>query len=238
MKLGTFYGIGVGPGDPGLLTVKAAEVLGRSLHVFAPKARIKSDSVALEIARKYIQPSAVIYELVFPMVPDKDVLSDHWKKAAGKIVAVLKSGEDACFLTLGDSLLYSTYVYLLRELKLLLPETPVITVPGVTSFSAVAALTNFPLGEAKEPLRVIPAADDLTPLREALEVRGTIVLMKIGDRLAEILQLLEEKEVIDQSVFVARAGQKGERIETNLRKFKLENVEAGYLSVILIKVGK
>ena len=165
--LGTFYGMGVGPGDPELLTVKAAAVLARCPHVVVPKAKADGGSVALEIAGRYVGKHAKIHELVFPMTTDKAELSRSWRVSAAKIAALLQTGTDVCFLTLGDALVYSTYIYLLRELKAILPQLAVITVPGITSFSAVAALTNFPLGEGKEPITVVPTADDLSAVREA-----------------------------------------------------------------------
>jgi precorrin-2/cobalt-factor-2 C20-methyltransferase len=237
MKLGTLYGIGVGPGDPELLTVKAANILARCPHVFVPKARVKTESVALEIARRFVSQTATVRELVFPMTRDTVELAQHWAEATRQVAAVLEQGEDVCFLTLGDALLYSTYIYLLRELKRILPAAQVVTVPGVTSFAAAAALTNFPIGEGKEAVTIVPTADDLTAVRRALAVGGTVVLMKIGERLAEILELLEQDGLLEESVFVARAGLEGQRIETDLRQLKAAKAEAGYLSVVLVHAG-
>jgi precorrin-2/cobalt-factor-2 C20-methyltransferase len=145
----------------------------------------------------------------------------------------LKSGEDACFLTLGDPLLYSTYIYLLRELKALWPEAGVVTVPGITAFSAAAALAGFPVGEKKETVTIIPTADNLEDVRRVLSGGGTVILMKIGQRLREVLNLLEEAKVIDRSVFVSHAGMENERVESNLRRLRGEDPQAGYLSIIL-----
>ena len=234
MKTGTFYGMGVGPGDPELLTVKAAAVLARCPHVIVPKAKAEGDSVALEIARRYVHAGAAIHELVFPMTMNKAELATSWRQSAATIAALLNTGEDVCFLTLGDALVYSTYIYLLRELKALLPGLEVVTVPGITSFSAVAALTDFPLGEGKDPITVVPTADDLSAVRRAIEFGGTVVLMKIGKRLADILTILDETGVIERAVFVQRAGHPTQIIERDLRKLRADNIEAGYLSVILI----
>ena len=234
MKLGTFYGIGVGPGDPELLTVKAAKILAACPHVFVPKARVKSESVALAIAEQHVNRGAQIHELVFPMTTDPVKLAASWSAAAETIVPVLKTGADACFLTLGDPLVYSTYIYLLRSLREQLPTLTAVTVPGVTSFCAASALTNFTLGEGKEPVTIVPTADDLTAVRRALEVGGTVVLMKIGNRLKEILALLEEQGVIGDAVFVARVGLDGQRVELDLRKLRADDPETGYLSVILV----
>ena len=234
MSIGTFYGIGVGPGDPELLTLKAAAVLARCCHVFVPKSKMTADSVALEIAQRHVGKDAAVHELLFPMLTDREKLSRHWADAAAQIAPVLRGGEDACFLTLGDPLLYSTYIYLLREVKRQLPQANVVTVPGITAFSAVAALTQFPIGEGKQSVTIVPTADDLEPVRRAIETGGTVVLMKIGDRLQDILSLLEETGLIGRAVFVARAGQEAQQIETDLRKLKQADAKAGYLSVILV----
>jgi len=233
MKIGTLYGIGVGPGDPELITLKGVRLLRQCQHVFVPKSRTAADSVALSIGRRYLNSSSQVHELIFPMTSDQADLSRHWTASAGEIAAVLKSGEDACFLTLGDPLLYSTYIYLLRELKALWPEARVVTVPGVTAFSAAAALAGFPVGEKKETVTIIPTADDLEDVRRVLSGGGTVILMKIGRRLREVLNLLEEAKVIDRSVFVSHAGMENERVETNLRRLRGEDPQAGYLSIIL-----
>ncbi len=238
MTTGTFYGIGVGPGDPDLLTLKAAAVLGRCRHVFVPKAKINADSVALEIARRHLGKDSVVHELLFPMLTDREELSRHWSEAAAQIAPVLRAGEDACFLTLGDPLLYSTYIYLLRELKKQLPAANAVTVPGITSFCAAAALTQFPIGEGKTPVTIVPTADDLESVRRAVKAGGTLVLMKVGNRLQEILNLLEHASLIDRAVFVARAGQEGQQIETDLRKLKHADAKAGYLSIILVQADE
>lgn len=238
MKTGAFYGIGIGPGDPELITLKGVRILSQCRRVFVPKARTAADSVALRIAGQHLRADAEVIELVFPMTQDRAELSERWEESARQVAAALKTGEDACFLTLGDSLLYSTYIYLLRALKNHVPDLRVVTVPGVTAFSAAAALTHFPIGERKEPVTIVPAADDVAAVERAIETGGTVVLMKVGKRLGSIVDLLERVGVIDRAVFIARAGQKGERIETDLRKLRGEGPETGYLSIILVHANK
>ncbi|MFH0937938.1 MAG: precorrin-2 C(20)-methyltransferase [Planctomycetota bacterium] len=235
MKLGTLYGIGIGPGDPELITVKGARLLKTCKHIFAPKARTASDSLALTIARRYIGPAARVYEIVFPMTADAEELQRCWTESARQVAATLKSQLDACFLTLGDPFLYSTYIYLLRALRQQLPDVKIVTVPGVNAFSAAAALAEFPVGEGNDPITIIPAGADLETARSALRRNGTVVLMKIGKRLPKILKLLEAANVLDRSVLVARAGLDGQRIETNLRKLKTEKTEIEYFAVILAR---
>ncbi len=237
MTRGTLYGIGVGPGDPELLTLKGARLLAECRHVFVPNARKKAESVALAIARQHLAEDAVVHQLVFPMTTDRDELARRWDDSAAEVDAVLAAGEDACFLTLGDPMLYSTYIYLLRALRRRVPDGEVVTVPGITSFCAAAALTSFPIGEAKEPVTIVPTADDLSAVRRALDVGGTVVLMKIGKRLPAIIDVLEEAGVLDHAVLVARAGQPGQRVETDLRALR-DDSEVGYLSIILVHPTK
>ncbi len=231
---GTFYGIGVGPGDSELITVKGARILAQCRNVFVPKARLASASVALNIARRHVPAGATIREIIFPMTQDPGKLARRWRSSAAEVAQVLRGGLDACFLTLGDPLLYSTYIYLLRALQAELPGLNAVTVPGITSFCAAAALTNFALGEGKAPVTIVPASDDLDIVREALRRGGTVVLMKIGERLRAILGILKEQGLLDQAVLVARAGQDGQRVATDLRKLKPGDSRAGYLAVILV----
>ncbi len=238
MRYGKLYGIGVGPGDPELITVKGARVISECGHIFVPKAGPKTVSLALEISRSYINERAEVHELVFPMTSDKARLGSEWMASAQSVMGILRQGEDACFLTLGDPLLYSTYIYLIRNLRAIEAGIDIITIPGIMALNAAASLTGFPLGEGKENVTVVPAADDLGSVKDALSSGGTVVLMKIGKRLESLLALLEAAGVIDDAVFVSRAGQKDQHIETNLRKLKGADDKAGYMSIILVHSKK
>lgn len=235
MKQGTLYGIGVGPGDPDLITVKAARILAGCEHVFVPRPRKSAQGVAMGIARSHMHPRATVHEVIFPMTKDPVALQERWYESAGPIAEVLLSGTDACYVTLGDTMLYSTYIYMLRALRRRVPDVNVITLPGVTSFSAVAALTEFSLGEGTRHLTIVPSAQDLSGVSGALATGGTVVLMKIGRRLRDIIELLEDAGAIDRSVFVARAGMENQRIETDLRGLKEQaEDDTGNLSIILV----
>lgn len=238
MKLGTLYGIGVGPGDSEWITVKAARILGTCRHVCVPKSREASDSVALEIARGYLHREAIVHELSFPMSTDEAILADSWRQAARQVHAILREGEDCCFLTLGDAMLYSTYIYLLREIRAICPELNVVTVPGITAFSAAAALTGFPIGQAKQLVTIVPASDDLGPFTAALERGGTVVLMKIGSRLEEVLDVLEAKGLLEHAAFVSRAGMPQQHVEVDLRRLRGAPQQTGYLSILIVQADK
>jgi precorrin-2/cobalt-factor-2 C20-methyltransferase len=235
MKKGTLYGIGVGPGDPDLITIRGAKILASCPHVFVPKARQAGESVALRIAQEHIHEGAEIHEVVFPMTTDKEELLIRWEESARLIASVLETGSDACFLTLGDAFLYSTYIYMLRSLRRLLPDAQVVTIPGITAFSAAAALAEFPVGEGKESVTIIPTADDLDAVRVALAAGGTLILMKIGKRLGRIIDILEAAGAVGRSVFISHAGMENERVVTDLGTMRGEAAETGYLSIILVR---
>lgn len=232
---GRLYVIGVGPGDPELLTVKAARTLGRCAVVFTPKARIKDKSVALQIAKPYIGEDARVEELVFPMTSNNETLEKAWEDSGKRIVSELRNGNDVAFLTLGDPMLYSTAVYLTRSVEKLFSTADIEIVPGIPAYGAAAALTRFSVGEKKRPVSIMPAGDNLEEIRTRITDGGTIVIMKVGRRLGEILDLLEETDTLDTSVFVSRAGMPDERVETDLRKLRGADRTAGYLSIILVQ---
>ena len=234
MKLGTLYGIGIGPGDPELITLKGSKILSQCMTVIVPKTGMASQSVALTIARQHVHPEAQVLEVIFPMIRDRTELQRYWENSALEVRTVLEKGEDACFLTLGDALLYSTYIYLVRALRKMLPELKIVTVPGITAFSAAAALTEFTIGEAKQIVTIVPTADDLGSVRRALQTGDTVILMKIGNRLESILDLMEEVGVIDSSVLVSRAGLDEQQVVTDLKSLRGEDPKIGYLSIILI----
>lgn len=238
MKYGKLYGIGIGPGDPDLITVKGARIISKCRHIFVPKAKTHTKSLALEISASYIDKNADVHELLFPMTSDHDELNAKWNAAAKTIAQTLTRGSDACFLTLGDPLLYSTYIYLIRSLKNIDAGIEIETIPGIMALNAAAAITGFYLGEGKQNLTIVPTADDLDAVKKALLSPGTVVLMKIGKRLPAILDLLEDAGAIDDAVFVSRAGQKDQHVETDLKKLKNADDKAGYMSIILVHTKK
>ena len=138
MNTGTFYGIGVGPGDPELITVKGARLIAACGCVVVPKSRMKDESIALKIARRYISAGAEIVKQVYPMTADKVLLKEKWSDAAAQVLARLRTPQDVCFLTLGDPLFYSTHIYLLRCLKELEPELKTMTIPGIMAMGAAS----------------------------------------------------------------------------------------------------
>jgi precorrin-2/cobalt-factor-2 C20-methyltransferase len=231
-KIGTLYGIGVGPGDPDLITLKAVRVLHRVPHIFASCSTKNSYSLALNIVRCHLN-GAGIEHLPFPMTREPQVLQEAWKKNARRVLEVLDSGADAAFVTLGDPLTYSTFGYLLKTIKRLNPEVRVVTIPGITSYSAAAALTHIPLTEGEESFILVSGAQGAARLREVVEKSDNIVMLKTYRHFEEIYRALEEMDLLDRAVCISRCGLDGETVVENLRDYRGQPVP--YLSMIIIK---
>jgi precorrin-2/cobalt-factor-2 C20-methyltransferase len=213
---GHLYGIGVGPGDPDLLTLKAAKILGRVDVILAASSTKNDDSLALDIARPHLAPGARIIRLGFPMSRDEDTLVAAWEDNARLVLAELEQGHDAAFLTLGDPLLYSTFAYLLRTLRRLAPEQPVTVVPGITSFQAVAAATETVLAESAQNLLVLPGIRDAGELRKSLDGADNAVILKAYTNFAAIREELRTFTAPTHCVFASRVGMKEEFITRSL----------------------
>jgi precorrin-2/cobalt-factor-2 C20-methyltransferase len=231
--MGRLYGIGLGPGDPELVTVKASRLLGSVSWVFAPKADDALGSIAKGIALSHVAPTTKLVELVYPMTRDVEILERHWGAAAATIADVLRGGDDAAFITLGDPMLYSTCAYLVRALRRVVPEVAIEIVPGITSFCASAALTGFVLGEKDSKLLVAPAPDSLVELEQMTRQGGRLVLMKVGSRLPRLVDWLRVLGLLERSCLVSRAGLAGQRVFSNVEP-GAELEQLGYLSTLLV----
>ncbi len=232
---GKFYGIGVGPGDPGLLTLRAADLLKTAAVICIPRSAADNESTALKAAGAFIGESAAIIEVPTPMTRDKDVLEAEWRRGAEKIAAHLAAGCNVAFITIGDAMLFSTYTYLLKHVRALLPAVEVESVPGVTSFAAAAAHLNLPLAEGPEKLAVVPAVDDPEALRPLLAAFDSIVLMKVAGKYDAIVALLAELGLRDKAVYVSRLGYPDQFVTRDLDS--LVGKKRDYLSLILVKKG-
>jgi precorrin-2/cobalt-factor-2 C20-methyltransferase len=231
-KSGTLYGIGVGPGDPELITLKALKVLRHIPYIFAASSTKNSFSVALNIVRGHLN-GAGIEQLPFPMTKDQRVLAEAWEQNARRVLEVLEAGTDAAFITLGDPLTYSTFGYLLKTLKRLQPDVKIVTIPGITSYSAAAALTHTPLTEGEESFYLVSGALGAERLREVVGKSDNIVMLKTYRNFDQIYQALEELDLLDQATCISRCGLDGETVVENLRDLKDRKMP--YLSMIFIK---
>ena len=232
--LGTLYGIGVGPGDPELLTLKAVKVLRDVSHVFAAASSKNDYSLALDIVRGHLPANIPVDQLAFPMTFNPEKLENAWTANCKKVVEILGQGRDVAFLTLGDPLTFSTFIYLMRKIRRRLPGVTVTVVPGITSFQAAAACANLPLAEGEESITLISGAKGGDRLKDVIDVSDNIVLMKTYKQFPQILSRIEEVGLKDSCCFVSRCGLDGEIVEADFEKLR-ELKQPNYLSLMIVK---
>jgi precorrin-2/cobalt-factor-2 C20-methyltransferase len=230
---GTFYGIGIGPGDAELLTLKAINILKKVDTVFAPKPNIESVSIAGDIIENYIWKKDKVKEIVFPMTKDKKILGRFWKESALRVYEELSWGKDVAFVTIGDPFIYSTYIYLLRHIRKLDRDLKVITIPGISAINAASSLLEVPLAEADERFAVMPLPEDLKELKDVLSEFDTVVLVKIGKDLGKLINFLKKEGFKNCSFFVRRIGYSDQYIAKDLSS--LSEKTPGYLSTVIIR---
>lgn len=232
-KPGTFIGIGVGPGDPELMTIKAINFLKHVPVVAVPYSSPKQHSLALQIASEYINSGTRVLKLHFPMVKDENVRQKHRRQAADQIAEHLGDGEDVAFLTEGDPMLYSTFAYLLWHLE---ERFPIEIVPGISSVMASAAQAHLPLATGDQRLAVLPATyENIDKLGAILASFDTVVLMKVHATLEEIVAYLAKKELLDHAILVERASAENCRVFTDLQDIRKDQIS--YLSQLIVSTN-
>lgn len=224
--------VGVGPGDPELLTLKAVQAIEQAGTIFTARSTKNGHSLALDIARPYVREDAPIVELAFPMTRNASVLAAAWQANAETVLHVSRQGLPSVFLTLGDPSTYSTFGYLRRTLKALEPDLPVRVVPGITSYAAAAALCNEVLVEGAENMAVISGIDDPAGMKAALAACPAAVIMKAYRSYPAIRQVLMDLDLMDRAVFVSCCGLDG---EVHCRELPPPEAELPYFSLILVR---
>ena len=214
--LGRFVGIGVGPGPARLLSVAAWEELQRCDLICYPRATSHESSAALHALDGLELPQAEWREISFEMSSDRDRLRKYYMELALSLRAELELGLQVGYLTLGDSMTYSTYGYLITALREIYPQLQHRTYAGITSFAAIAAHFDWPLGEGKERVLLLPCPEEMPALRTDILTHDLVVLMKIGRRLPQVLALLEELGITENCVFAQRLGFAEERTSRGL----------------------
>jgi precorrin-2/cobalt-factor-2 C20-methyltransferase len=228
--------VGLGPGDPELVTVKGLRAIEAADVIFVPRSRDGDISLALRIARPWLNPARQrIVELELPMTRDPDLLAPAWRAAADRIAGELQTVARGAYLLLGDPLLYGTFIYLWGELAARYPQIAVAIIPGITSFAAAAARAGIPLGTTSERVSIVPASyeTDAGQLRRLLNDADTVILMKVGSVLPQVLSALAELDLLDSAVYAERVGMPEELIVRDLRS--LQGQQRPYLSLLIVR---
>jgi len=238
--LGTFYGVGIGPGDAELLTVQARRVLSSVPVIFVPKAKITDEGLALQILLKALQDGGAspalksgLRELVFPMSKDPAVLKPAWDGARAAVLDELRAGRDCAFITLGDTAIYSTYMNLVAGLRQDEPGLRMVTVPGISSYSQAAAALNLSLVEKAEKMAILPCLSEVEGLRPDLERFDTVVLMKVGRRFADLRELLRGMGLLPYSHLALKLGGPGSVLGSDLDSVDASLVS--YMSLVIVR---
>lgn len=228
---GIFIGVGVGPGDPELITVRGVKTLQEAEIIIAPQTKKEGPSTALNIVKAYLGSGVKVVKLVFPMVDNRDELNESWRLNTDQITAYLEEGKKVAFITLGDPMLYSTYIYVQRLIRD--RGYRVITIPGITSFSLMAARLGKALAENDETLAIVPATAGEETLKKTLSYADNVVLMKVSRNFKELINRLKEQDRLQGAVMVSHCGWEQESIYSNLEE--LDENMVSYFSTILTK---
>lgn len=228
---GIFFGIGVGPGDPELLTVKAINAIKNSNIIIAPKTEKNSESLALTIAKPYLRADAKIVYQTFLMVKNFEESPEIFEENVAEILKYLKEGKNVGFLTLGDPMFFSTYIYIFKLLKNY--GVQIETIAGIPAFLAIAAKIGYPVAYGNDILSIVPATADNEKISAALKNSDSAVLMKVYKNFDEIAEILNAENLSKNAVLVSRCGLEDEKISNDINSCK--NEKLNYLSTILTR---
>ncbi len=226
---GRLVGIGVGPGDPELLTVKGLRELREADHVFVPVGDTGEVGRAEAVARAYLEPER-IQRLLFALSDDEHARAENWEWAAQEVSEPLRNGQTCAFATIGDPNVYSTFTYLARTVKQHVPEVQVDTVPGITAMQDLASRSGTVLLEGDERLALLPFTAGKSRLQSGLSEYETVVCYKGGGRLPEVLEAAEESGRLEDAIYGSRLGMEGEEV---LPASGMAGREGPYLSTVI-----
>ena len=237
------YCIGCGLGDPDLLTLKAINIIKNADIIYAPTAREGKPSVALSIVEKFISKDTEIRQLIFPMIKDFSKLKENWKNNAIEITNSIRNGKRTIYLTVGDPSLYSTWIYIYKELIDKHKDIEVEIVPGITSIFSFSAEIKTPIGEGEEIIGIVPACYDLERLKIAAKCCDTLVFLKDGRYFNNVIETLITSGFPGESdIFIAQdVSTSGEALQnrklSDLAKNPNENNDK-YFSIMIAKKKK
>jgi precorrin-2/cobalt-factor-2 C20-methyltransferase len=192
--------VGCGPGDPELLTLKAIRLIKNAEVVFAPTSKEGKPSIALSIVQKYVNSSTKTINLIFPMLKDKGALKDYWKGNTEKIANEVRAGKKVIYVTVGDPSIYSTWIYIYRELRRNHKDIEIDIIPGITSIFAFAAEAKIALVEGDETLAIVPACYDMDRVRRTSNVCDTVIFLKDGRHFDDVIDMLSDAGFVEDSM--------------------------------------
>ncbi|WP_250121187.1 precorrin-2 C(20)-methyltransferase [Chroococcidiopsis sp. CCMEE 29] len=234
MKIGTLYGISVGPGDPELLTIKGVRSLQKVAVVAFPAGIQGKPGIAQQIVSQWLSPHQQQLALAFPYVQDIAVLTQAWQIAAEQVWQYLKHGQDVAFACEGDVSFYSTFTYLSQTLQQLHPEAAIQLIPGVCSPMAAASVLGLPLTIRQERLAVLPALYQVEELEAVLEWADVVVLMKVSSVYEQVWQVLKQQSLLSKSWVIERATLPDMVIYSDLSD--RPNLKLPYFSLLIVQV--
>ena len=234
VKIGTLYGISVGPGDPELITLKGLRALQQVPVVAFPAGVQGKPGIAQQIVAQWLSPNQVRLALTFPYVQDMAVLTQAWLLAAQQVWQYLMQGQDVAFACEGDVSFYSTFTYLAQTLQHLHPEAVVQLVPGVCSPMAAAAALGLPLTIRQQRLVVLPALYTLGELEAVLDWADVVVLMKVSSVYEQVWKVLQRRALLDNTWVVERATLPDMVIYSDLRD--RPTLKLPYFSLLIVQV--
>ena len=228
------YAVGVGPGDPELLTRKAERILRQTPVICAPTANAADGSYALSIVEEFIDRSRqeVIVQ-VFPMRKDQAGLGEFWARAAAEVAERIESGQDVAFITIGDPFLYSTFLYIYRIFREKYPHITIEVVPGISSINAASMAAGMPLGLTSDRIAILPATYEEDKLLRTLKDFDTVVLMKINRAFDRVLEMLKSLGLEGKAAFVRRVGSPDEEVVFDLESLRGRQLD--YLSLLIVR---
>jgi precorrin-2/cobalt-factor-2 C20-methyltransferase len=227
-------GVGVGPGDAELLTLKGLRELRGAGRIFVPVLAPDEQGRAEAVVRAHLDSGDVerlVFALSDPVDGPQGRRHRHWDAAAERVARYLtERGGTAAFATIGDPNVYSTFGYLAGTVRRLVPGVSISTVPGITAMQAAASAAGITLVEGAEPLTVLPVTRNVTTVRDALDRHGTVVAYKGGRRLRELREVIEQAGALDRAVYAEHLGTGDQRV-TPLSEV---DVDAPYLSTVVV----
>lgn len=236
MIIGTLYGIGVGPGDPELITVKGLRSLQQAAVVAYPAGIQGKAGIAQQIISPWLLPQQQQLALEFPYVQDMTLLTQAWVRAAKQVWEYLQQGQDVAFACEGDVSFYSTFTYLAQTLQQLHPEVVIKFVSGVCSPMAAASVLGLPLTIRQERLVVLPALYQLGELETVLDWADVVVLMKVSSVYEQVWKVLQQRSLLKSSYIVERATLPDMVIYTNLSD--RPHLKLPYFSLLIVQVTR